>query len=268
MYPVTPNLAKLPLCLFVSSVALAWCWNGQAVRAEDGAAVPVDLRARLDAGAGMHESSLPGAGGTRRVAAAWFPAAGFRFSLAQRPGARLRFGGELAYTSSVGYELTRSIEPDTTERSGARAQEFAAAASMAIALMNGPAPISLPITLGYGGTALSTDTPLAAAQAYLITGPRAGVGIDLPLFAGVLDVSARGEVGINLTATQALQDSGAGAFGWTYGFQVAADVRLAGALQIGVRYREAHAALPLSGTSAFHEIHRFALACLTLRNPR
>ena len=252
-------LCCFPLALLGGSVARA--------DTEDGAGpAPLTLQIRLDAGAGTHQSSLPSAGATRRVAAAWFPAAGFRLALSQPPGARLRFGAELAYLSSLGYELSRAIEPETDEHSGARKQEFAALASLAIALDARPNPTALPISLGYGLSAFTTDTPLTAAQAYLLSGPRAGVGIDLPLFDDTLQLSARAELGANFSATQALRDAGAGSFGWSYAFQAEANLRLVRIVQLGLRYREAHVQLPLAATGSFHELQRFVLACLTLRN--
>jgi hypothetical protein len=229
---------------------------------------PLSLQLQLDAGMGMFSSSLPGVNGTRRVEPAWFPVAGVRILGLQAFGRPLRFGAELSYLSSTAFDVTRSIAPDAIEQGNARAQELNLLGRVAIALDQRAHPMLLPISLGYGFDAFTTNVPLTGAQTYLLSGPRMALGIELPLWAERVNLAARAELGANLTDTAALRNSGVSAFGVQYAWQAEADVQLSEVLRLGLRVRQADVQLPIAGSSSFHEQRRFVLACLMLRNAR
>ncbi|HET8935179.1 MAG TPA: hypothetical protein VFN67_17140 [Polyangiales bacterium] len=237
-----------------------WLGSHQPVRADDS---PLSLRIQLDAGVGTHSSSLPGVNGTRRIDPAWFPLAGFRLMGLQAYGAPLRFGAELTYVSSTAFEVSRALE-----QGHARAQELNVLGRVAFALDDRPKPILVPISLGYGFDAFTTDIPLGGAQPYLLSGPRVAVGIELPLWAERVNIAGRVELGANITDTAALRSAGASGSGVQYAFQAEADVQLTELLRLGVRFRQAEAQLPVSSSGSFHEQRRFILASLMLRSPR
>lgn len=215
----------------------------------------------------MHASSLPGVNGTRRFDSAWFPTAGVRILALQAFGRPVRFGAELSYVSSTAFDVSRRIAPNTLEQGSARAQELNLFGRVAIALDRRAQPVMLPISLGYGFDAFTTDIPLGGAQPYLLSGPRIALGIELPLWAARVNVAGRAELGANVTDTAALRAAGANTFGLQYAFQAEADVQITAVLRLGVRFRQAEVQLPMSGSGSFHEQRRYVLACLMLHNP-
>jgi hypothetical protein len=250
--PQRSALAQLCLSL--------WLGSRQLARADDS---PLSLRLQLDAGVGTHESSLPGVNGTRRFAPAWFPVAGFRLMGSQAIGAPVRLGAEITYVSSTAFQVSHAIE-----QGNARAQELHVLSRVAIALDDRAHAILIPFSFGYGFDAFTSDIPLSGAQAYLLSGPRVALGIELPLWAERVNIAARAELGANITDTAALRGAGASGLGVQYAFQAEADVQLTELLRLGVRFRQAEAQLPVASSGSFHEQRRFILACLMLRNPR
>lgn len=224
---------------------------------------PLDVRARVGFGAGSHESTLPTANGTEHVTPHAFSAWGFELRAAGRVSEKLRVGGMVQYASSLGYELTRPLFTSGSESSAARSQEIGVHALAELALTR---YLVLPIMAGYTFSAFRTDLPLTAAPSYLLTGPRLAAGLSLALFGARLRLLALPELGATLTTSDALVHAGLERQGLEYGWTAEIDVRLPYQLQIGVRYREAHAALAADGAGSFRDAQRFVLGCVSWVN--
>jgi hypothetical protein len=236
--------------------------TGRVVRAQEATDEPPRLawHATLHAGVGTQEATLPS--GPTGTGIARSPLGAIGFELGARGATGLRLGGRLSYATSIGFALRRPILADTSERAPARKQELWLDVLGEVPLdVDG---LAIPLALGYGLRALTTDTALVSPPSYGLTGPRAQAGVLARLASGRVTLALLGEVGAVLTVTEALDRAGAKGPGFAYGVNGSVALHLRPPFQLSLSYREAHARVPLLART-FHDAHRLVFVGLGLQ---
>lgn len=244
----------------------AWlvCAVAHRVQAQDGART-THLRVEAGGGVATHASVLPGARGDRRVDPAPVPAVAADLLLLHAVSERLRLGAQLAYQTSLDYELSSPGPLGPEESADARKQELTLLGRAGFALGRLETPPTLAVLLGYGLLAFSLEPRVGFAPSYVLSGPRAGCALRLPWPAARLTAQARFELGANVSTSSELRAAGVERFGLGYAWQVQAEGHLTPAWSLGAKLRTAHVSLPLASSGHFEDTHRFVVAFVSVR---
>jgi hypothetical protein len=226
---------------------------------------PVAVLLGLGGGAGMHETTLPVAGGTQKVPMSAFPAYDIVLHVDGVSDGKLTPGFHAEYRSSVGYTLSETPVNGVKESTAARTHELRVEGVLNVNFGHSRRDVSLPISFGYQWTNLRTDAELADIHRFTLSGPHLALALRVPISDGAVVLTFGPDAGMILQVSDGLQRAGISPTGLSLGGEAQLLVRLGERFALRLLYREAHASVSSSKSSeSLSDVQRFITAGVAL----
>jgi len=221
-----------------------------------GAVVSVQVEA--GAGIGQRSFSLPTPTGVVQLTTSAFPAARVALALDGRPkpSARLSYGGELDYVTSVGLRTTDERLDGTERETPSRSQRLDFALRLGYRFGEPVETPSLRVALGWSLRRFSSEAPVTLPD-YSLSGPRLAVGFRLPLLGGRLSFELVPEAHLMVRIGDPLEEQGVGLPALAIGGVGSVRVRIVDALEVRASFRESHALLD-NARGSVRDVERYA----------